>query len=219
MSEQAPLFTFAEHAPTSDFSGAEFRAVNYLTASKIVTESHYLGAPGSSVHCFGMYLDNEISGVITYGTIPGPNAAGICGKEWAPNVLELTRLFLYDWAGQNAESTFIAASFRLLASVADRMGGLILISYADTAAGHIGTVYQSTNWLYTGVSMSSKVVLPNGEVVHSRVASDSRKNKSSAGMERVEGSAKHRYIQFLGDKRQRRLLRKSLKWPVLPYPK
>ena len=30
---------------------------------------------------------------------------------------------------------------------------------------------------------------------------------------------KHRYVQFLGDRRLKRTLRAALRWPVLPYPK
>lgn len=29
---------------------------------------------------------------------------------------------------------------------------LILVSYADSAQGHHGYIYQATNWIYTGIS-------------------------------------------------------------------
>lgn len=76
---------------------------------------------------------------------------------------------------------------------------MILVSYADTKPsegapeGHLGTIYQSTNWLYTGTST------PFADKVRG---------------EMIERSSKHRYVFFLnaGDK-------KLLQWQTLPYPK
>ena len=213
------LFTFNNPPFTEDFTSSRVCEVNFLTAANMIKDNHYLHTTGSTVYSFGFYLQNVLAGVMTFGTIPGPNARGICGPTYQHHVLELTRLFIYDWAGRNAESTFLGAVFELLTPRAIKQGGTILLSYADSAVGHVGTIYQSTNWFYTGQSIASKVVLPTGEIVHSRVASDSRTNRSSAGLKRVESPPKHRYVLFLGNKRQRRNLKKHLLWNVLPYPK
>ena len=39
------------------------------------------------------------------------------------------------------------------------------------------------------------------------------------GCEFYEGTPKHRYVGIFGDRRQKRILRAALRWPVLPYPK
>jgi hypothetical protein len=220
MTDHPTLFDPPEPTQTEDFTSADYRLISYATAARIISRNHYLGTPGSTVVSYGMFVGADLAGVITYGTIPGPNARGICGEEHASKVLELTRLFVFDWAGRNAESSFIGASFRLLKPKAIEQGGMILISYADTAAGHVGTIYQATNWLYTGQSFSTKCVDPTtGQLIHSRVASDPRRGASSAGMERVAAPAKHRYITFVGRRDQVRTLRCSLHWPTYAYPK
>ena len=213
------LFDFAAPTPTDDFTAAEFRLVSYETARNIIEPNHYLRSLGSTVVAVGMFLNCELAGVATYGTIPGRNARGVCGPEHAGKVLELTRLFIHDWAGKNAESTLIGASFSMLKAQAVANGGQVLVSYADTAAGHVGTIYQATNWLYAGVSVASKVVMPDGRIVHGRVARDPRRGAFATGFPTVKGDPKHRYVTFVGDRRQVRGLRAALKWPVLPYPK
>lgn len=77
---------------------------------------------------------------------------------------------------------------------------MILVSYADTKPsegapeGHVGTIYQSTNWVYTGTST------PFVDKVRGQ---------------RIERSTKHRYVYFLNSAD-----RKLLQWEeVRPYPK
>lgn len=217
-SHGSTLFTFDDPDLVSEFDGVVVRTINHETAKRVIEDNHYLKRLGSTSVAYGMFLENVLAGVLTLGTIPAGNAAGICGKEHAGRVRELTRLYLYDWAGPNAESCFMGRVFRAVAPYAESQGGLILLSYADTAAGHVGTIYQASNWIYTGASTSTQVMV-DGSLVHMRVASDSRKGLSIAGLERVATSPKHRYVRFLGNRKQKRDLRKALAWPVLPYPK
>ncbi len=35
-----------------------------------------------------------------------------------------------------------------------------LAAYADPTAGHLGTIYQATNWLYTRLSEASPLFVP-----------------------------------------------------------
>jgi hypothetical protein len=76
---------------------------------------------------------------------------------------------------------------------------VILVSYADTKPsedapeGHLGIIYQSTNWVYTGTST------PFADKAHGQM---------------IERSTKHRYVFFLNaaDK-------KLLQWQTFAYPK
>lgn len=215
------LFDFDLPALTdlADAPDAVVRQVNYETASNHISQHHYLGAPGSTVYAFGLFAQHLLAGVITFGTIPGPNARGICGPEHASKVLELTRLHIHDWLEGQPESWFIGQVFRLMKPRAQNQGGMILLSYADTDAGHVGTIYQATNWTYTGESVASKSVMPDGSLVHNRIASDARRGASGAGLKQVAQPPKHRYVHFLGNRRQTRTLRDALAWPTLPYPK
>lgn len=187
---------------------------SYAVIKKVLAEAHYIGRPGATSIRLGAWIDEKLAGVITYGTIPRPNSRAICGSEYETRVLELTRLALYDWAPFNSESQFIAASFRHIRTV--RPDVAILISYADSRYGHVGTIYQATNWIYTGSS--------TGDVVY-RCADGRTLHPRTTGWENlppgkwIPAGNKHRYVQFLGSSAQKRALRRALRWPALPYPK
>jgi hypothetical protein len=67
----------------------------------------------------------------------------------AKDVYELNRLWLDDSLPRNSESRFIGWCLRELRRKQPRV---ILVSYADSKEGHVGYVYQSTNWVYTGTT-------------------------------------------------------------------
>ena len=128
---------------------------------------------------------------------------GICGKEYADKVLELNRVCLMDNT-KNQASFLVANSIKLLPKPS------IIVSYADTGQGHVGYVYQATNFLFTGTT-KERTDMSAGEGKHSRHATDPSIRQFR--------SAKHRYIYFHGDKRQKKILNSLLKYPVEPYPK
>ena len=72
------------------------------------------------------------------------------------NVLELTRLWIEDGTPKNTESFFISQCLK-------RACREIIVSFAQIDAGHVGTVYQATNWYYTGLSAKFKDPIHLGE--------------------------------------------------------
>ena len=97
-----------------------------------------------------------------------------------------------------------------------------LFSYADPTQGHVGTIYQATGWLYTGLSQATPLYdIGDGIARHSRslshaYGSHSIKHFARYGVEvkKVPQAAKHRYVYFLDPSFGHRL-----NVPVLPYPK
>lgn len=97
-----------------------------------------------------------------------------------------------------------------------------LISYADPTEGHIGTIYQATNWLYTGLSQGTPLYdIGNGRLYHSRTLSQIFGTHSVKYLQRqgipvrlVPQHGKHRYVYFLDPS-----WRERLKATALPYPK
>lgn len=126
-------------------------------------EKHYAKRIPQIVFAFGLYDNDILVGVCTYGYPPSKNLChGICGHEFTDNVLELNRLCLLDNT-KNQASFLVANSIRLLPKPT------IVVSYADTDKGHIGYVYQATNFIYTGLSAIRKDVKIRGmEHLHSR---------------------------------------------------
>lgn len=86
-----------------------------------------------------------------------------------------------------------------------------VVSYADTAWGHVGYVYQATNFIYTGCTSerTDKVGQFGG---HSR-----HYNKNET--RRQFRSAKHRYIYLVGSKTDRKRMMSELRYGIMPYPK
>jgi len=171
------------------------------------------------MHAFGLYEDGQLVGVVTYGIPASPALCmGICGKEYSDKVLELNRVCLLDNT-KNQASFLVANSIKLLPKPT------IVVSYADTGKGHVGYVYQATNFIYTGLSANRVDWTVKGlEHKHSKTLSDgmtleSIKEKYGDDFYYTERSRKHRYIYFHGDKRQKKVMKNLLKYQIEPYPK
>jgi hypothetical protein len=150
-------------------------------------------------------------------------------------VLELTRLWIADGYGKNIESYCIAESFRLLNTEYPHIK--CILSYADSEAGHAGTIYQATGFLYQGDNYVDIAIMPNYSVslvgppnydwIHSRSvysrwkthSVDKLKERIGRTFWRKRESGKHRYIKFISNKIENKKLTKSLKHKTLPYLK
>lgn len=178
---------------------------------------HYAKRIPVVMYAFGLYHKNELVGVITYGTPPSPTLCkGICGEEYTHHVLELNRLCL-KYNRKNEASMLVMGSMKFLEKPK------IIVSFADTEQSHEGYVYQATNFLYTGVTTKRKEWREVGKNTHSRsITKMHTLEERIADPERFymkDRSSKHRYIYFLGDKRQKKEYLKNLKYPIQEYPK
>ncbi len=166
---------------------------------------HYAKRVPSISFAYGWVSEEgELQAILAIGK-PASNALceGVCGKDNKQYVYELQRICAKDNL-EVALSTFVGAVLRVLPN-------LILVSYADSAMGHFGTIYQATNWLYTGATRA-RTDIATGK--HSR-----HYEKAESYPNRVPRSSKHRYVIFTGDKRFKKALRKELNYSIAPYPK
>jgi hypothetical protein len=182
-------------------------------------EKHYAKRIPQIMHSFGLYINGALKGVVTYGIPASPALCmGICGKEYSDKVLELNRLCLME-NNKNESSFLVSHSIQLLPKPT------IVVSYADTSQGHVGYVYQATNFLYTGLSANRVDWTIKGmEHKHSKTISDgmtleSIKEKYGDDFYYTERSRKHRYIFFHGSKTDKKIMKKLLKYNIEPYPK
>ena len=205
--------------------GLEVRKIPKELTYEWLRKKHYAHRIPSISYSFGLYDDGIIKGVCTFG-IPSssPLRDGICGEEYSRIVLELNRLVLNEGVAKNAASYFIARCFKELPHPT------IVVSFSDTSVGHIGYVYQSLNFIYTGLSAKRTNWKVKGlEHLHGQSIADiSRGTTNRAEFMRQkygddfyleDRSRKHRYVYFIGGRRQKKKLEKSLKYPILPYPK
>lgn len=194
------------------------------TAMSYTTKYHYLKRVSPCNLAFGLFVDDIlgmpcIKGVAVYGVpVSSTLLKGVCGESEAHNVYELNRVWVADDMPKNTESYFIAQTLKHL----DRE---IIISYADSAQGHVGVIYQATNWIYTG--MTNPIKDPRVKGLEHQHWQTYAHGMRKAELEEKYGdrlywearSKKHRYVFFACGKRRRKQLRKKLKYPTLPYPK
>jgi len=186
-------------------------------------QKHYAKRMCPISFAFGCYVDNKLIGVITYG-VPSSSTlrAGICGEVYKEQVLELNRLCCENI--KNVASFLISKSLQMLPKPC------IVVSYADTKQGHIGYVYQATNFIYTGLSAKRTDWKIKGlEHLHGATISDMSRgqdNRAEYMREKFgddfyleDRSRKHRYIFFVGNKYQKQDFKKLLRYKVEKYPK
>jgi len=179
---------------------------------------HYAKRIPSLVYCYGVFEDGVMKGVCTYGIPPSPSLTmGICGEEYKDIVVELNRLALVDNHSDNLASYFVAQTLRMLPKP------LIVVSYADTSMDHVGYIYQATNFIYTGLSAKRTEWKELGVNTHSRtVVGHYTHEERMANPDRfaqIDRPQKHRYVYLLGSRKEKKKLRASLNYKVLPYPK
>ncbi|NQT72449.1 MAG: DNA methyltransferase [Chloroflexi bacterium] len=165
-----------------------------------------------------MFLGQELLGALTLGA--GPTQAFRLVNEARPDdCMTLSRLWLSDRLPRNSESRVIGIVLR---SLKKHTSLKFLISYADPSQGHMGTIYQATGWVYTGLSSAMPLYdLGDGKIRHCRSLSHaygthSVKHFADHGVtvNLIPQMPKHRYIYFLDPSWYAKLAT-----PLLPYPK
>lgn len=193
--------------------------IDKATCDEFVARKHY-SRRSSIFWCgFGLVEDGMIVGVAVYGQ-PSPPIQRHAFRDRDFRLYELSRVVVQSKT-RNAASFLVGNSLQML-----EPKPCAVISYADSEHGHCGIIYQATNWIYTGATRShDKAYIVDGKRVHPMTLRDqgitdptrwAREN----GIEMVPPCEKHRYFQFIGDKRQRKMMRERLAYPVISgYPK
>jgi len=227
-----------------DVSKVSLRPVAKQTAKEMIEKYHYSHKFSSTRYALGVFYTTQDStgwfegetdtliGVLTYGYPVGRMAAqSISDTIKNDEVLELTRLFIHDGYGSNIESYAIGLSFDWLRKNDKKIK--VLISYADPQAGHLGKIYQSTNWIYQGNQIKLidsyflKLNLDDSPWMHSRTVVSTYGTSSVESLKKIIGKTfwlkldenKHRYLYMLCGRKEKNKILKTLKHPPLPYPK
>lgn len=202
-SYQTTMFDEDDTIFVGDYS---IRKIQYHESLPFILEIHYAKrVPSTIQYVYGLFNYKDLVGIVAY-SIPASASLceGIAGKNNKHLVLELSRLVLKN-NKKNEASMLIGASLNLLPKPK------IIVSYADTAQKHLGVVYQATNFLFTGTS-KPRTDMAGKDGKHSR-------HHLGDKSKRVYRSAKHRYIYLLGNKKQKKILKKQLNYPLMDYPK
>jgi len=178
-------------------------------AQDMVVANHYLHRRTGISYCYGLFDDEELVGVVTFGCPPSRHLQVSACKSDPSLVVELNRLWVDDRMPRNTESWFIARALRL-------MPPLIVVSYADTKFDHFGHMYRAANFFYAGYTdMERKTprydYIPWVEGKHTR---DAFRNGYA---KRVRRLPKAKYWTVTGNRRDRKRLRALVTWPRLDW--
>lgn len=197
--------------------------ISYELAMDVVVKNHYLHRKCPCSQALGLFELDKLVGVIIFGKPASYTLCnGIAGEDESKNVIEFSRLWVDDSMPRNTESWFVSRAIKLCRFE-------IIVSFADTEQGHIGYIYQATNWLYCGVSKRQRYFRPKGNSLNNGGTEYRRRERmprakiiEQYGEESVEeyySSLKYRYIYINASGKRRKELLGKLKYSICPYPK
>ena len=176
----------------------EVKKIESKLTYPFILDIHYAHRLPSISYAYGLYDGDELIGICTYGSPASPSLCrGVAGVENKSKVIELNRLCL-KYNRKNEASFLVANSIKLLPKPK------IIVSYADTAQGHEGVVYKACNFLFTGTTKARTDM----------ASADGKHSRHSLGdvTQRVNRSAKHRFIFIHGSKTEKKQLFKQLNY-------
>lgn len=166
--------------------------------------------------------------VVRYGVWEGPQYVGcvLFARGASPNLgkayrlsqtqlCELVRVALTDheWP----VTAIVSRALKLLHK--SNPGLRLVVSFADPFEGHVGTIYQGGNWIYTGQTTPMPQYWINGRWAHQREATGGafggkRQHGNPKDLSQRMGSAKYRYLYPLDEQ-----MREQVEQLRKPYPK
>lgn len=205
---------------TSNQPHLTVETVTRKIADRIVSVKHYRKTLGIFWEGFGLVAEGGLVGVVCYGQ-PSAPIQRHAFKDRDFRLYELNRLVV-DAGVRNGASILISRSLKMLSSQP-----CAVVSYADTAFGHSGIVYQASNWVYTGCTKShDNLYLVNGDLLHPTTVkdrfgvTDPMRWAQENEIQSVSPKPKHRYFHFVGNRRERKRMRSLLNYEeVESYPK
>lgn len=204
--------------------GMTVQPIKATSCRRLLIDVHYAGRIPSISYAFGLLDGEKVVGCCTFGTpAAAPARTGLMGPEMAHLVLELNRLVL-DNNTPHLASWFVAQCLKRLPKPR------LIVSFADTKQGHVGTVYQALNFLYTGLSAKRTDWHVDGlDGLHGQTVVDRFRGSANRAQavrdtygdkfKLVPRSRKHRYVLPIGSRKDRKRMTGALRYPLLPYPK
>lgn len=193
------------------YEAARYACMNY----------HYAKAVPVTQYVYNVWSDaNEWCGVVIFGTGATVNIASPFDK-WQGQVLELERVALNGKQGHGKTSQAVGMCLKALHREAPYVD--LVVSYADIDQGHNGTLYQSTNWIYTGIKNADTrgAFIVHGQKMHPKsVHSKGWKQSLLWLRENIDPDAeefitqgKHKYVYPMTKEMRKRINILSVDYP------
>jgi hypothetical protein len=198
------------------------KEIDSKLANRLICENHYSGTvPKGVKYHLGIFIDEILYGVAQFGfgIMPQKTCQWVEGTT-KDEYLELNRLWISDKLGKNAESNSISKALKYVKEKKPELKWII--SFADGMMGKVGTIYQATNFTYTGFRKDGGIwMTKEGERIHSVSLWHKHGTINRGVLEGIYGKplykvfgGQHRYFYFYDKK-----LIKELQVKILPYPK
>lgn len=199
--DSATEMTVRVRSLRSTVRSLEVRKVSPNTISHLIEHRHYLHSmPAVTRLCFGVYLGDSLEGAVVF-TSGSRHGYKLLQAAKPSDVSVLARLWLSDLLPKNSESRVIGFVVRYIQKSTDWK---LLLSYADPAVGHAGTIYQATGWIYLGHTEPESYIELDGKSHHPRTVythygSNSLAHLNATGVPavRVATPGKFRYAYIL----------------------
>lgn len=204
------------------------KQISKKEAEEFFRRYEHLGNCGLGVWHFGCFQGEKLMAVISFGSACfNPNRSKI-GQYAAANNMKIIQLnrggTRYD-APKNVPSQAVSLALK---KVRDIFGDTVIVAYSDTRWNEIGTIYQSTNFMYLGLTdpkgQSNYIIdgkRMSGWTVRKKYGTrdmDKLANLASSVV-RVPLTRKHMYV-FINSSSLRK--RRALQYfcdTIRPYPK
>jgi hypothetical protein len=219
-----------EGGPAIDLTlkGAIVKPIRAKLAEQIILKYEWLGTMAATSLHYGIFFGSYCAGATCVGkAVTAGTHIHSPFKIEPSELLVLARGACVHWAPPGTNSKLVAWTTRLLPK--SRPGAKLLLAYADTDAGEIGTIYQACNWNYVGLSgWVPQFVAPNGRIFDGRIISyyaqkgnvtwvQQRDAMVAKGWKEQRSNPKHRYVAIL-DRSDKNLV-KRVESMSKPYPK
>lgn len=188
----------------------------HQSAKYAVEHWHYSKCmPAGKLVKIGVWEDKQFIGVVMFGLGANNNM----GKSYGLEIIqagELVRVALKNH--KTPVSKIISISLKMLNKKCPKLR--LIVSYADSNQGHIGSIYQAGNWIYDGFNEERKLKIKN-KIIHNRTLSSNygtcslqKLKKLFPDISRVKTKKKYRYLMPLNKQ-----MRKQIEPLSKPYPK
>jgi len=173
------------------------KPIPFRVGIDLISKHHYAkGAANTAVKMIGLVrCDGEVVGAAQFLPPTKVAAQSVAGEDWR-DVLSFSRMVVLDSEPKNAESLLIGGAVHEIKK--DRRWKAIL-TYADQAQKHTGTIYKATNFEALGVTRPEcrYVDAQTGRLVAKKATHSRTKAEMLALGCRVEKSQKFKFVMFL----------------------
>lgn len=206
----------------------EIKRITKQEAQEFYSKYEHLGNCGLGVWHYGIFSEGRLISTVSFGPTsfnPQRSSIAAVARKYKVRIIQLTRGGTRFDAPKNTASKAVSLAFQ---EIKKEFGNTIIVAYSDTKWNEIGTIYQSTNFLYLGQTnpkgQANYVI--NGRKMSGWTVRKKYHTRSMLKLLEVDSSAqrilltpKHIYLYINASKQMRHRVYCEIKELTKPYPK